>query len=182
MAPKGKNVASGSGTKKSRKGVAVGSSSRETTNLPPQKFGKQALMHYGEDWYKCQQQSKYLGECNLSLVREFYANWSTHRVELNQGLIRDSRMGRLFGMAELQLRIGGRLMIEDEMATLAEHYPLTDSVMYLFRMGPAFQEPIDDDDAIADAEDGSDEEASDDTGPGDGDTDASDGDGVAASI
>ncbi|KAH0730166.1 hypothetical protein KY289_001354 [Solanum tuberosum] len=82
-------------------------------------------MHYGEDWYECQQESKYLGdeyvdegrlrqefphihaqvhalglqyvfvnqsEFNLSLVREFYANWNTHRVELNQGLIRDSRV------------------------------------------------------------------------------------------
>uniref|UniRef100_M1DUH5 Putative plant transposon protein domain-containing protein n=1 Tax=Solanum tuberosum TaxID=4113 RepID=M1DUH5_SOLTU len=125
MAPKGKNVAIGSGTKRSRKGAATGSSSRETTNLPPKKFGKQALMHYGEDWYECEQESKYLGdeyvdegrlrqefphihtqihalglqyvfvdqgECNLSLVREFYVNWNTHHIKLNQGLIRDSRV------------------------------------------------------------------------------------------
>ncbi|KAH0767859.1 hypothetical protein KY285_003730 [Solanum tuberosum] len=379
MAPKGKNVASGSGTKRSRTGATVGSSNRETTNLSPQKFGKQALMHYGEDWYECQQESKYLGdeyvdkrrfpqefphihtqinalglqyvlvdqgECNLILVHEFYANWNTHRVELNQGLIRDSRvrftvealneflgtpncdnseflamierlpyhdirhtlcgvnsvarwdrvrnmariwlkimcstllpckhttdvtrervvlvyrlmkvlpvnmrailkqnmlkfstnkrwclcygsiitrylqalqieeevhdvspppraphlvcrlvdvtrtkahdpsqglvltaidrqarddswMGRMFGMVELQLRIGGRPVTEDKMATLAEHYPLTDSAMYLCWIGPAFQERIDDDDTTAD-EDGSDKDASYDTGPGDGDTD-----------
>ncbi|KAG5610828.1 hypothetical protein H5410_022109 [Solanum commersonii] len=62
MDPKGKNVASSSGTKRSRKGEVAESSSRETTNLPPQKFGKQALMHYGEEWYACQQESKYLGD------------------------------------------------------------------------------------------------------------------------
>uniref|UniRef100_M1DV00 Uncharacterized protein n=1 Tax=Solanum tuberosum TaxID=4113 RepID=M1DV00_SOLTU len=101
---------------------------------------------------------------------------------INRQVCNDSWMGRLFGMAELQLRIGGRLVTEDKMATVAEHYPLTDSAMYLCRMGPAFQEPIDDDDATADEEDGSDEDASDDTGPGNGDTDASDGDGVAASM
>uniref|UniRef100_M1DUM4 Putative plant transposon protein domain-containing protein n=1 Tax=Solanum tuberosum TaxID=4113 RepID=M1DUM4_SOLTU len=80
-------------------------------------------MHYGKDWYECQQESKYLGdeyvdegrlrhefpnihaqinalglqslfmnqgECNLSLVHEFYANWNTHRVEINKCFIRDS--------------------------------------------------------------------------------------------
>ncbi|KAH0682363.1 hypothetical protein KY290_020953 [Solanum tuberosum] len=62
MAHKGKNVASGSGTKRSRKGAVVGSSSREPNNLPPQKFGRQAVMHYGKDWYECQQESKYLGD------------------------------------------------------------------------------------------------------------------------
>ncbi|KAH0709236.1 hypothetical protein KY284_010663 [Solanum tuberosum] len=123
MSPKGKNVSSGSGTKRSTKGAAAGSSNRETTNLPPQIFCEQAVMQYGKDWYECQQESKYLGdeyvdegrlrqefphiltqihawglqyvfmdqsECNLSLVHEFYANWNTHRVELNQGFIRDS--------------------------------------------------------------------------------------------
>ncbi|KAH0709064.1 hypothetical protein KY284_010491 [Solanum tuberosum] len=123
MAPKGKNVASGSGTKRSRKGAVAGSSSREPNDLPPQKFGGQAVMQYGKDWYECQQESKYLGdeyidegrlrqefpnilakinalglqyvfmdqgEFNLSLVREFYANWNTHRVEINKGFIRDS--------------------------------------------------------------------------------------------
>ncbi|KAH0679870.1 hypothetical protein KY284_020955 [Solanum tuberosum] len=62
MDPKGKNVASGSGTKRSRKGAAARSSSRETTNFPSQKFGEQAVMHYGKDWYECQQESKYLGD------------------------------------------------------------------------------------------------------------------------
>ncbi|KAH0730451.1 hypothetical protein KY289_001639 [Solanum tuberosum] len=48
----------------------------------------------------------------------------------------DSRMGRMFGMAELQLWIDGRLVTEDEMETLAERYPLTNSAMYICRMGP----------------------------------------------
>ncbi|KAG5595978.1 hypothetical protein H5410_037210 [Solanum commersonii] len=62
-------------------------------------------------------------------------------------------------MAELQLRIGGLPMTEDEMATQVEHYPLTNSTMYLCWMGPSFQEPIDDDDVTANEEGGSDEDA-----------------------
>ncbi|KAH0729564.1 hypothetical protein KY290_000694 [Solanum tuberosum] len=94
----------------------------------------------------------------------------------------DSWLGRMFGMAELQLQIGGRQVTEDEMATLAERYLLMDSAMYMCRMGPAFQEPIDDDDATSDEEDGSVEDESDDTGPRDDDTDTGDGDGNAASM
>ncbi|KAH0757914.1 hypothetical protein KY290_021407 [Solanum tuberosum] len=94
----------------------------------------------------------------------------------------DSWMGRMFGMAELQLRIGSRPVTKDEMATLAERYTLTDSAMYMCRMGPAFQEPLDDDDSTADEKDGSNEDASDDVGPGDDDTDVGDGDGDAASM
>uniref|UniRef100_M1D981 Integrase core domain containing protein n=1 Tax=Solanum tuberosum TaxID=4113 RepID=M1D981_SOLTU len=73
---------------------------------------------------------------------------------------------------------GGHPVTEDEIATLAEGYPLTDSVMYMCRMVLAFQEPIDDNDATADDKDGLAEDESDDTGPGDGDTDAGDGDGL----
>ncbi|KAH0765489.1 hypothetical protein KY285_001360 [Solanum tuberosum] len=94
----------------------------------------------------------------------------------------DSLIGRMFGMAELQLRIGGRPVTEDEMETLAEHYPLTDRAMYMCRMGPAFQEPIDDDDATADEKDGSEEDKSNNTSPKNYDTDAGDGDGNAASM
>ncbi|KAG5576664.1 hypothetical protein H5410_056798, partial [Solanum commersonii] len=272
MAPKSKNVASGSGTKRGRKGEAAESSSRATNNLPPQKFGERALMHYGKDWYVCQQESKYLGdeyvdegrlqqefpnihaqinalglpyvfmnqgECNLSLVHEFYVNWNTRRVEINKGFIQDSWvrfsmealneflgtpncdtidflamierppyrdirhtlcgvnsivrpvlsvidrqahddswMGRMSGMAELQLRIGGRPVTEDKMETLEERYPLMDSAMYMCQIGLAFQEAIDNDDATANEEDGSEEDKSDDIGPGDDDTDAGDGDGA----
>ncbi|KAG5610150.1 hypothetical protein H5410_021431 [Solanum commersonii] len=49
----------------------------------------------------------------------------------------DSWMGRMFGMFELHLQIGGRPVTEDKMA---------------------FQEPIDDDDATIDEEDGSEED------------------------
>ncbi|KAH0724938.1 hypothetical protein KY284_000803 [Solanum tuberosum] len=94
----------------------------------------------------------------------------------------DSWLGHMFGMAELQLQIGGRQVIEDEMATLVERYLLKDSAMYMFRMSPAFQEPIDDDCATADEEDGSAENESDDTGPRDDDTDTGNGDGNAASM
>ncbi|KAG5605589.1 hypothetical protein H5410_027081 [Solanum commersonii] len=50
----------------------------------------------------------------------------------------DSWMGCMFGMAQLQLRIGGHSMTVDEIVTLAECYPLTDSAMYLCWMGPTF--------------------------------------------
>ncbi|KAG5585418.1 hypothetical protein H5410_045852 [Solanum commersonii] len=90
---------------------------------------------------------------------------------------RDDRwLGQMYGVTELQLSIGGHSVTEDEMATLAEHYPLTDSAMYMCWMGPTFQEPIDDDDTIADEEYGSNEDESHDVGPGDDDTDAGDGD------
>ncbi|KAH0764860.1 hypothetical protein KY285_000731 [Solanum tuberosum] len=65
----------------------------------------------------------------------------------------DSWIGCIFGMAELQLRIGGLLVTKDEMATLAECYPLKDSALCMCRMDPAFQEPIDDDDSTTDEED-----------------------------
>ncbi|KAH0679801.1 hypothetical protein KY284_020886 [Solanum tuberosum] len=95
----------------------------------------------------------------------------------------DSWMGRMFGMDELQLRIGSRSVTEDEKAKLAESYPLTDSAMYICRMGPDFQEPIDDDDdATADEEDGLDEDESAATSSGDDDADAGDVDGNAASM
>ncbi|KAH0658002.1 hypothetical protein KY289_026750 [Solanum tuberosum] len=62
----------------------------------------------------------------------------------------DSVMDHMFGMEELQLRIGGHPITEAEMETLAYHYPLTDSAAFLCRIGPAFQEPLDDDEATAD--------------------------------
>ncbi|KAH0636624.1 hypothetical protein KY289_036539 [Solanum tuberosum] len=67
----------------------------------------------------------------------------------------NSWMGHMFGMAELQLLISGRPVTEDEMETLAESYPLTNSTMYMCQMGLAFQEHIDDDDTTSDKEDGS---------------------------
>ncbi|KAH0732934.1 hypothetical protein KY290_000675 [Solanum tuberosum] len=43
----------------------------------------------------------------------------------------DSSMGRMLVMDELQLRIGVRPVTENDMATLAERYPLTDSAIYM---------------------------------------------------
>ncbi|KAH0689755.1 hypothetical protein KY289_017113 [Solanum tuberosum] len=63
----------------------------------------------------------------------------------------DSVMEMMFGMAELQLRIGGRPVTDDEMETLADRYLLIDSATFMCKSGPAFLEPLnDDDDAIAD--------------------------------
>uniref|UniRef100_M1DRW3 Uncharacterized protein n=1 Tax=Solanum tuberosum TaxID=4113 RepID=M1DRW3_SOLTU len=50
----------------------------------------------------------------------------------------DSWMGSMYVMDELQLRIGGHLMTEDEMAMLVERYPLMDNSMYICRLGPTF--------------------------------------------
>ncbi|KAH0633351.1 hypothetical protein KY284_036137 [Solanum tuberosum] len=77
----------------------------------------------------------------------------------------DSIMARMFGMAELQLRIGGRPVTDVEMAIMAERYSLTESAAFYCKTGPAFLEPLDDDEATADEavveeeEDAADEEA-----------------------
>lgn len=47
-----------------------------------------------------------------------------------------SWMGWMHGMCELQLRIIGHLLIDEEMITFAEHYLLTDNVIYICLMGP----------------------------------------------
>ncbi|KAG5583925.1 hypothetical protein H5410_044359 [Solanum commersonii] len=65
----------------------------------------------------------------------------------------DSVMARMFGMAELQLRIGGRPVTDAEMATMAERYPLSESAIFLCKTGPAFLEPLDNDKAIDDEDD-----------------------------
>ncbi|KAH0754631.1 hypothetical protein KY290_024901 [Solanum tuberosum] len=62
----------------------------------------------------------------------------------------DSVMARIFGMIELQLQIGGRLVTDDEMETLADRYPLIDSATFLCKSGSAFLEPLDDDEDTAD--------------------------------
>ncbi|KAH0646412.1 hypothetical protein KY284_034296 [Solanum tuberosum] len=65
----------------------------------------------------------------------------------------DSVMARMFGMAELQLRIGGRPVTDDEMETLADRYPLIESAAFMCRSGLAFMEPLDDDKAMDDEQD-----------------------------
>uniref|UniRef100_M1DZQ9 Uncharacterized protein n=1 Tax=Solanum tuberosum TaxID=4113 RepID=M1DZQ9_SOLTU len=62
----------------------------------------------------------------------------------------DSIMARMFGMAKLQLQIGGRPVTNEEMETLADQYPLFESATFLYRSGPTFLEPLDDDEATVD--------------------------------
>ncbi|KAH0636546.1 hypothetical protein KY290_036970 [Solanum tuberosum] len=73
----------------------------------------------------------------------------------------DSVMAIMFGMAELQLQIGGHPVTDEEIETLADRYPLTESAAFLCRSGPAFMEPLDDDEVTADVamDDAGDEEA-----------------------
>uniref|UniRef100_M1DXH1 Putative plant transposon protein domain-containing protein n=1 Tax=Solanum tuberosum TaxID=4113 RepID=M1DXH1_SOLTU len=78
---------------------------------------------------------------------------TTHRHVLSaqeRQVCNDSVMERMFGMAELQPRIGGRSVTNEEMETMAECYPLTESAIFLCRTGPAFLEPLDDDEATDD--------------------------------
>ncbi|KAG5571888.1 hypothetical protein H5410_061654 [Solanum commersonii] len=58
-------------------------------------------------------------------------------------------MARMFGMAELQLRIDGHPFTDAEMEMMAERYPLSESEVFLCKIGPAFLEPLDDDEATA---------------------------------
>uniref|UniRef100_M1D901 Uncharacterized protein n=1 Tax=Solanum tuberosum TaxID=4113 RepID=M1D901_SOLTU len=62
----------------------------------------------------------------------------------------DSVMARMFGMAELQLWIGGRPVTDADMETMAERYPVTESAAFFCRTGPAFLETLDDDEATLD--------------------------------
>uniref|UniRef100_M1DE04 Uncharacterized protein n=1 Tax=Solanum tuberosum TaxID=4113 RepID=M1DE04_SOLTU len=61
-----------------------------------------------------------------------------------------SVMVRMFGMAELQLRIGGHPVTDSEMESMAERYPLTESAAFLCRTGPVILEPLDDEEATVD--------------------------------
>ncbi|KAG5616790.1 hypothetical protein H5410_016614 [Solanum commersonii] len=62
----------------------------------------------------------------------------------------DSVMSRMFGMAELQLRIGGCSITDIEMEIMAKRYLLSESAAFLCKTGPAFLEPLDDNEANAD--------------------------------
>ncbi|KAH0645580.1 hypothetical protein KY284_033464 [Solanum tuberosum] len=73
----------------------------------------------------------------------------------------DNVMARMFGMADLQLRIRGRPVIDAEMETMAERYPLSESATFLCKTGPAFLEPLDDDEPTADGAMDDDKEATD---------------------
>ncbi|KAG5628209.1 hypothetical protein H5410_013427 [Solanum commersonii] len=66
-------------------------------------------------------------------------------------------MPRMFGMEEFHIRIGGYPITNEDIKTLVDRYPLTDNVAFLCRNGPAFLEPLDNDDE-ATAEEEMDEE------------------------
>ncbi|TMX05210.1 hypothetical protein EJD97_001069 [Solanum chilense] len=84
----------------------------------------------------------------------------------------DSRMGRMFGMSQLKLLIGSRLVIEEEMDTSAELYRFIDSAMHMCRMVSGFAKSIDYDDETTDEEDGSTEDDFEATSTGDDALDA----------
>ncbi|KAG5611167.1 hypothetical protein H5410_022448 [Solanum commersonii] len=187
MAPKARNVEGGAGSKRNRKGEAVGSSS---SREPFQKFGNKVVERYGHKWFECQKEAKYLGDehvnevrlqtlfpviyhtvnalglrfmfedqgdCNLTLVQEFYANWNTETRFNKTVPIRGkdvkftSKVLNMFlGTPNCEVRIGGRPVTDEEMETFADRYPLTDIVAFLCGTGPAFQKPLDDDEVIAD--------------------------------
>ncbi|KAG5614643.1 hypothetical protein H5410_014467 [Solanum commersonii] len=59
----------------------------------------------------------------------------------------NSVIARMLGMAELQLRIRGCSVTDEEMETLADRYSLIENATFLCRSGPTFMEPLDDDEA-----------------------------------
>ncbi|KAG5610679.1 hypothetical protein H5410_021960 [Solanum commersonii] len=183
MAPKAKSVA---GSKRSRKGKAFGSSSGQE---PMQKIVKKAVERYGWEWFECQKEAKYMGdefvnegiqEENVDMTVAQHPDLIgklvdvTHTKTLNTShrpilsvLDRqdrdDSIMARMFGMADLQLRIRGRPITDDEMETLADCYPLIDSAAFLYKSRPTFFKLVDDDEAIANEDiDGDDDDDDDD--------------------
>ncbi|KAG5615025.1 hypothetical protein H5410_014849 [Solanum commersonii] len=138
MAPKAENMA---GFKRSRKGEAFGFfSGRE----PMQKFGKKAV-----------ERNEGIEEETIDMIVAYHPNLTGKSVDVTRmkaldtshGLVLsaqerqardDSVMARLFGMAELQLRIGGRLVTDDEMETLVDRYSLIGSATFLCKYGPLF--------------------------------------------
>ncbi|KAG5584671.1 hypothetical protein H5410_045105 [Solanum commersonii] len=62
----------------------------------------------------------------------------------------DSVMARMFGIEELQLWIGGRSITDEEMENLVDCYSLIECAAFFCMIGPAFLEPLDDDEATAD--------------------------------
>ncbi|TMW95216.1 hypothetical protein EJD97_009233 [Solanum chilense] len=67
----------------------------------------------------------------------------------------DSWMRHMFRMMELQLRIVGSPVTEEEMDALSNRYPLKDSDMYMCQMGPTFYVPINDYEMTINDKDGS---------------------------
>ncbi|KAG5590602.1 hypothetical protein H5410_041116 [Solanum commersonii] len=107
----------------------------------------------------------HLGDCNLTLgvVTRYLRAQGTEeeacdltiafRPDLMERQARDdSVMARMFGMAELQLRIGGCPATDAKMETMAERYPFSESATFLCKTGHAFLETLDDDEATNDEE------------------------------
>ncbi|KAG5581039.1 hypothetical protein H5410_051666 [Solanum commersonii] len=169
MAPKAKNVV---GSKRSRKGEP----SRSQNQEPVWKFGKKAVERYGWEWFDCQRESKYMGDeyihegieedavdltiaFHLDLMGKLVDVTQTKSVDTSHGTVLsaqdrqardDSVMARMFGMAELQLRMEGRRVTDEGMENLADRYPLTESAASLYKTGSTFLELLDNDKATVD--------------------------------
>ncbi|MCD7464279.1 hypothetical protein HAX54_052397, partial [Datura stramonium] len=79
-AEKGKEVAIASkGLKRLRRKVASSSSAQKAP--PARRFGAKVVEEHGLKWFTAQKEAKYVfskpEECNLTSMREFYANWNT---------------------------------------------------------------------------------------------------------
>ncbi|KAG5591346.1 hypothetical protein H5410_041860 [Solanum commersonii] len=175
MAPKAKNVA---GSKRSRKGETFGSSSgrdrcknlvkrmcKGTPKCDPDVFNDlkdkpsyRDIRHTlcGVD-SNARGTSRHAIAFHPDLTGKLVDVTTTKELDTSHGPILsaperqahdDSVMARMFGMAELQLRIGGRPVTDAEM--VAAHYPLSESAAFLCKTGLAFLEPLDDDEVTAD--------------------------------
>ena len=67
--------------------------------------------------------------------------------------VQDYNIAHMFGMAELQLRIGGRPVTYDAKEALVECYQFIDSAAYLCKTSLAFLEPVDDEPTAIEAMD-----------------------------
>ncbi|KAG5570985.1 hypothetical protein H5410_060751 [Solanum commersonii] len=142
MEPKAKNVA---GSKQSRKGEASGSKMGTSLKIWEKGSGAEQFSLEVLLWRVRTRFLRAQGiEEAVDLAIAFHPDLTERQAR------DDSVIARMFGMAKLQQQIGGRPITEEEIETMAELYRLTESAAFLCRTGPAFLEPLDDDEAIDD--------------------------------
>ncbi|MCD7451590.1 hypothetical protein HAX54_012751, partial [Datura stramonium] len=89
------------------------------------------------------------GECNLTLVREFYANWDVH-IEPNER--KDDNSHKTLDMTYFTMEawvwmrvICAWIMPFDHLTKVKrDKYPLNENAQYISEVGPIFEEPLDD--------------------------------------
>ncbi|KAG5615642.1 hypothetical protein H5410_015466, partial [Solanum commersonii] len=88
----------------------------------------------------------------MDLTSAFHLDLMGKLVDVTRTKALDTFYGPVLSTHERQARDDSVMtrMFDDEMETMAERYPLTESAAFLYRTCPAFLEPLDDDEATAD--------------------------------